>query len=167
MEPTSLNTEGEEMTGMSRIRQEIERWQRQSDAEFDKRVDAQGEHTNADLPDTLAQAVADYERGIHERNQLPVGMLLDTISVNHLGDRPATKYQLMVVAEIGYELFRAAIFHPDATDEVLTEAREQFNGVVDVTLNEPGVEYDRRDPATGEMVRHSTDGPAHLPVRRL
>ena len=40
----------------------------------------------------------------------------------------------MVVAEAGRDLFRAAICHPDATEEFLEEASEQFGPIVEATL---------------------------------
>jgi hypothetical protein len=81
-------------------------------------------------------------------------MFLDAINVKRLGGRRATEYQLMTVAEVGYELFTAAIYHPDATEKFLDEARGEFGPLVDTALYETGSEYYRRDPAASDETYH-------------
>jgi len=53
-------------------------------------------------------------------------MFLESISEEHLGNRQATRDELMLVAEVGKDLLYAAIAHRDATPEILDEAREHW-----------------------------------------
>lgn len=126
------------MTMNSPMHEEIQAWRSRSDAEFEQRAREEANQPGPGIPEGVLLALADYNRGLHERNQLPVGMILDLISAKHLGDRPATTYQLMVAAEVGRDLFFAAIFHPDATEEFLQEARDEIGPLVDMALDQYG-----------------------------
>jgi hypothetical protein len=66
------------------------------------------------------------------RNQLTIGELLHSISEEHLGDRQATVTDLMMIADVGVDLFYAVVAHRDVTPEVLEEARGQWGPLVDV-----------------------------------
>lgn len=126
------------MTMNSQMHQEIQAWRARSYAEFEQKAKEEANRPDTGIPETVLAAFAEYDRGIHERNQLPVGMLLDLISAKHLGDRSATTYQLMVVAEVARDLLFAAIFHPDATEDFLQEARGEIGPLVDMALDQYG-----------------------------
>jgi chaperone required for assembly of F1-ATPase len=93
----------------------------------------------SDIPPEVEAMFAEAERQIEVRNQIPVGVLFNSISEEHLGDRQATSNELLRVADVGVELFYAAIAHRDATPEILEEAREHWGPLVDVALEECGL----------------------------
>ena len=87
-------------------------------------------------------------------------MFLDVIDYDKPDPRWATLYQLVQVALAGYDLFCAALAHPDATEEVLQEIREQCSGpIVDAARGEMSGSVWRRDQQTGEM----NEEPAEYP----
>ena len=73
------------------------------------------------------------------RNQLTIGVLLDSISEEHVGDRQATIKELLRVAAVGVDLFYTVISHRDFTPEVLEEARAYWGPLVDVARQECGL----------------------------
>src|SRR5258705_11362391 len=93
----------------------------------------------SDIPPGVEALIAEYDRQIEIPTQITVGVLLDSISEEHLGDRQTTSDELLRVANVGKELFYAAIAHRDATPEVLEEAREHWGPLVDVALQECGL----------------------------
>jgi hypothetical protein len=93
----------------------------------------------SDIPPEVEAMFAEAERQIEVRNQIPVGVLLDSIAEEHLGDRQATSNELLRVADVGVKLFCAAIAHRDATLETLEEARKHWGPQVDVALQECGL----------------------------
>ncbi len=92
------------------------------------------------FPPEVEEMLLIAERDIEVRNQLTIGELLDSISEEHLGDRQATLNELLRIADVGVELFYAAITHRDVTPEVLEEARGQWGQLVDVARQECGLD---------------------------
>jgi hypothetical protein len=95
------------------------------------------------------------------RNQFTMDDLLDSISAEHLGDRPATFIELMQVAKTGVKLFNAAIAHRDVTADVLGEARRLWGPLADVarlvlTVDKRGNRYGPR------VVNHPVASPVQL-----
>lgn len=125
------------------MNEDIQAWLIQSDAEFEQKVRDKANRPATCLPESVLAKSDAHDRDMHERNQFPVGMLLDLIDVGRLGDRRATTYQLMVIAEAGRDLFLAAILHPDATEEFLADASEQFGSIVEAVLEEMDPPYYR------------------------
>ena len=120
-------------------------WQR-TQAEVEQRIARRRpEYEQAGLPAGVAAAAADHEMAIHERNQLPVGMLLDSINPDRLGGRHPSVEELLEVAEAGFELLYSALCCGHESDEFLDELRETWGGeVVDAALAECGL-ADRLD----------------------
>jgi hypothetical protein len=78
------------------------------------------------------ESIKRYDESIKVRNQLTIGVLLHSISEEHLGDRQATIEELLRIADVGVDLFYAVIAHRDFTPEVLEEARAYWGPLVDV-----------------------------------
>lgn len=138
------------MTMNSPKNEDIQAWLIQSDAEFEQRVRERANRRATGIPESDPARHDAYVRDMHERDQFPVGMLLDLIEVGRLGDRRATKYQLMVIAEAGRDLFRAAICHADATEEFLEEASDEFGPMVEAVLDHYPDRYYRMRNTTDE-----------------
>jgi hypothetical protein len=90
------------------------------------------------MPEDVVESMVEFFRQGHIRDQLTVGVLLDSISERRLGDRQATPNELLRVAEVGKDLFYAAIAHRDATPEVLKEACELWGPLVNAAREECG-----------------------------
>jgi hypothetical protein len=113
-----------------------------------------GKDDGCTLSEHLKKGEAEHHFGEHIRRRLPVGAFLDTIEEDRDGDWHPSLYQLLEVANIGVELFYAAIGHIDATEEFLEEARSQWGPLVDAALEEMNESIERRDPVTGEFTVH-------------
>jgi hypothetical protein len=98
------------------------------------------------------------------RNQLTIGELLDSISEEHLGDRQATLNELMRIADVGVELFYAAIAHRDVTPGVLEEARRRWGPLADVARLMLAVDKPRRrgDQYGSRVTNHFVAQPVQL-----
>ena len=116
----------------SHMLQRIRFWHRQSDAQFEEKTEKEAALPSRGIPPDVLAMSSREERDVHERNQHPVGMFLDLVEV----DKRPTAEQLMLVAEVGHDLLSAALGHPDATEDFLEEARENWGPLVDVALRE-------------------------------
>jgi hypothetical protein len=122
-------------------------------------------YTTAESPGGLPpeKAICVEESGTPlyiDDEELTIGELLDSISEEYLGDRQATLNELMRIADVGVELFYAAIAHRDVTPEVLEEARRRWGPLADVArlMDKPR----RRGDQYGSRV---TNHPVAQPVQ--
>jgi hypothetical protein len=106
------------------------------------------------FPKYLKEQLAQHDFAEHIRRRFPVGTFFDSIKEDYDGDRRASSKQLMQVAEIGMQLFYAAISHIDATTEFLDDARYEWGALVDAVLERMDGSIERRDPVTGEFTVH-------------
>ena len=132
------------------LRTRIINWLDRHDREFAAQAQRERDQVLPDdrrIPADVMEMFAKYDEDIHKRNQLPVGMLFDFIR-----DQP-TANTLLIVAEIGEQLFGAAILAADENDntEFFAEAYGQWGPLVDAVLEECGLDY--RDTLTGHRRR--------------
>lgn len=123
--------------------------------QYRKREERQrGEDNGYAFPEHLKEWLDRHDFGEHIRRRFPVGALLDSIKEDYHEDRRSSSKKLMQVAEIGVQLFYAAIGHIDATEEFLGEARSAWGPLVDAALEEMHECIERRDPVTGKFTAH-------------
>jgi hypothetical protein len=125
------------------INHRIRFWQR-TQTEATARIAAErARNEQAGIRADVAAAAAYYDMDIHDRNQLPVGMLLDSIDPERLGGRQPTVEELLEVAEAGFELLYSALCvgsGGEGFEEFVDELRETRGGeVVDAALGECGL----------------------------
>ena len=116
-------------------------------AEYAKHRDEfdQGVADSGVLPDVL-EMCARYDQNLHDRNQFPVGAFFDMIS-NH----NSSAEKLFVAAEVGADLFYAALCAADDTDntEFFVQAYDRWGALVDTALQECDLPH--RNVMTGEV----------------
>ena len=133
-------------------------WLKDNDREFEKKRkerDQQRErHKNSPhtLPATTEALYEDSVLGDHQRNQLPVGVFLDRIHSEQRGGAKPDAYQLFHCADVGADLFHAAIYAAEDQDnaELFVRAYETWGPLVTAVLEECDLDY--RDTVTGQRV---------------
>lgn len=103
------------------------------------------------VPLRTLELIAQYDLDCHQRNQFPVGAFFDIINSQRHGGVKATAEQLFVVAEVGADLFYAAICTADDEDnaEFFIKAYERWGELVDTALQECSLP--NRDVMTGRV----------------
>ena len=122
-------------------------WIKRNDHEFEEQAnkDREGDLRLAEsgLPLPILDLIAEHDLDRHQRNQFPVGAFFDMIDSQRHGGAKATAEQLVVVAEVGADLFYAAICTADDEDtaEFFIEAYERWGELVDTALEMMGLDY--------------------------
>jgi hypothetical protein len=149
-----MTTPEQQLADRARADEWIASWNAKQVRDYDEQVAKREELLRDDGLEHLREWEAQDAFSEHMRLRFPLGTFFDSIKVDYDGDwRPSLK-QLMQVAETGKDLFYAAIGHPDATEEFLDEASEQWGPLVDTALQEMSESIERRDPVTGKFTIH-------------
>jgi hypothetical protein len=153
-------TEEVAMTTDSPMHSWIRFWLKRNDHEFEKNAEWTRELDQTvietDLRPSVREMLAQLTLERHQRNQFPVGAYFDLIDSRRHDGQQASVEQLMMVAEIGADLFFAAICVADDNDneELFVEAYEHWGPLIDTVLQE--CDREDRDSFTGRRLRSST-----------
>jgi hypothetical protein len=146
------------MTTDSPVRSWIRFWLKRNDHEFEeakRQRELDQTVIETGVPPSVLEACARLDLERHQRNQFPVGAFFDLIDPRRHNGQKASVEQLMMVAEIGTELFYEAIGAADEDDneEFFVRAYEHWGPLVDTVLQECDREY--RNSFTGRRLRSS------------
>ena len=110
------------MTTHQDVQEFVQDWWRRDEQEFAYWVKKKEERnqrliaSDHELPLEVVRHMAEYELGLHHRDQVPVGAYLDSVRPQEEDERITTN-QLCVVAEIGHDLLYAAVCQADEQDD--------------------------------------------------
>jgi hypothetical protein len=149
----------DELADQARVDEWIASWNAKQILAYDEQVKKREDRERAkddgnSLPQDLKELLAQHDFGEHIRRRIPVGAYFDSIKEDYDGDRRPSLTDLIQAAELGADLFYAAIGHIDATEEFLEEARSHWGPLVDAALEEMHESIERRDPVTGDFTVH-------------
>jgi len=152
-------TEEVGMTTDSPVHSWIRFWLKRNDYEFEEaKRQREPDQTviQKGLPRSVLEACARLNLERHQRNQFPVGAFFDHIDPRRHDGQKASVEQLMMLAEIGTELFYTAICAADEDDneELFARAYEHRGPLIDTVLQE--CDREDRNSLTGRRLQSST-----------
>ena len=129
----------------------IANWLAEDAVRFDKKA---ADNAEMGSESSTLELLNKFEFAEHMRRRLPVGSFLDKTDVDETGAWKPSTLSLFQVFETGKMLVNAALSHPDATEEFLEQARDEWGPVTDEALDYLSCadEIPRRDPVTNEWV---------------
>lgn len=111
------------MTTHKDVQDFVQDWWRTNEQEFAEQVKQREEvgrraakNGLPPLPPAVEEMCAKHDLDIHHRDQIPVGVFLESVDPQKMG-RAITTNQLGVVAEVGHDLLYAAVCTADEQDD--------------------------------------------------